>query len=200
MLVKQLSDARSALAESYFSGALAYPVMVELSYVETDMEYEDIEYEVKDGVATLELTGPAISTVTAGMVGEVLSAIDAADRDDEVRVMILTGRGRAFSAGADLSAGAQTFDYDDERSGDAVGAERVANAAAPRDGCGRITLRLFDCRKPVIAAVNGPAVGMGATMLLAADIRLASDSARSGSCSRDEESRRKERRLGSSPG
>ncbi len=145
------------------------------------MEYEDIAYEVKDGVATLELNRPShLNAFTAGMVGEVLSAIDAADRDDDVRVMILTGRGRAFSAGADLSAGAQTFDYDDERSGDAVGAERVANATAPRDGCGRITLRLFDCKKPVIAAVNGPAVGMGATMLLAADIRLASDSARFG--------------------
>jgi enoyl-CoA hydratase/carnithine racemase len=102
------------------------------------------------------------------------------DGDDDVRAMILTGRGRAFSAGADLSAGAQTFDYDDERSGEAIGAERVADAAAPRDGCGRITLRLFDCTKPVIAAVNGPAVGMGATMLLAADIRMASESARFG--------------------
>ena len=107
-------------------------------------------------------------------------AIDAVDGDDDVRVMILTGRGRAFSAGADLSAGAQTFDYDDERSGGAIGAERVANTTAPRDGCGRITLRLFNCAKPVIAAVNGPAVGMGATMLLAADIRMASEGARFG--------------------
>src|SRR5271154_1585793 len=145
------------------------------------MPYEEIEYEVRDGVATLALNRPGhLNAFTTGMVGEVLSTIDAVDRDDDVRVMILTGRGRAFSAGADLSAGAQTFDYDDERSGDAVGAERVANAAAPRDGCGRITLRLFDCMKPVIAAVNGPAVGMGATLLLAADIRMASDSARFG--------------------
>lgn len=145
------------------------------------MEYEEIEFEVAESVATLTLDRPDhMNAFTAGMVGEVLSAIDEVDRDDDVRVLILTGRGRAFSAGADLSAGAQTFDYDDERSGDAVGAERVANAAAPRDGCGRITLRLFDCTKPVVAAVNGPAVGMGATMLLAADVRMASESARFG--------------------
>jgi enoyl-CoA hydratase/carnithine racemase len=145
------------------------------------MEYKEIEYEVKDGIATLTLNRPdQLNAFTAGMVGEVLSAIDAMDGDDDVRVMILTGHGRAFSAGADLSAGAQTFDYEDERSGEAIGAERVANTTAPRDGCGRITLRLFDCTKPVIAAVNGPAVGMGATMLLAADIRMASESARFG--------------------
>lgn len=145
------------------------------------MEYEEIEYEVKDGVATLTLNRPDhLNAFTTGMVGEVLSAIDAVDRDDDVRVMILTGRGRAFSAGADLSAGGQTFDYDDARSGDAIGAERVADTAAPRDGCGRITLRLFDCTKPVIAAINGPAVGMGATLLLAADIRMASEGARFG--------------------
>lgn len=145
------------------------------------MEYGEIEYEVKDGIATLTLNRPQnLNAFTGGMVSEVLSAIDEIDRDDDVRVMILTGRGRAFCAGADLSAGAQTFDYDDERSGDAIGAERVANAAAPRDGCGRITLRLFDCTKPVIAAVNGPAVGMGATMLLATDIRMASQDARFG--------------------
>lgn len=145
------------------------------------MEYEEIEYEVTDSVATLALNRPDhLNAFTAGMVGEVLSAIDAADHDDDVRVMILTGRGRAFSAGADLSAGAQTFDYDDARSGDTIGAERVAATPVPRDGCGRITLRLFDCTKPVIAAVNGPAVGMGATMLLAADIRMASENARFG--------------------
>jgi enoyl-CoA hydratase/carnithine racemase len=145
------------------------------------MEYEEIDYEVADGVAIVALNRPSnLNAFTASMVGEVLSAIDAVDGDDDVRAMILTGRGRAFSAGADLSAGAQTFDYDDERSGDAIGAERVAETAAPRDGCGRITLRLFDCTKPVIAAVNGPAVGMGATMLLAADIRMASESARFG--------------------
>jgi enoyl-CoA hydratase/carnithine racemase len=145
------------------------------------MEYTEIDYEVEDGVATLALNRPDhLNAFTAGMVNEVLSALDEVDRDADVRAVILTGRGRAFSAGADLSAGAQTFDYDDEKSGDAIGAERVATTAAPRDGCGRITLRLFDCTKPVIAAVNGAAVGMGATMLLAADIRMASEGARFG--------------------
>jgi enoyl-CoA hydratase/carnithine racemase len=145
------------------------------------MKYEEIEYEVTDGVAMLTLNRPDhLNAFTVSMVGEVLSAIAAADRDDDVKVIILTGRGRAFSAGADLSIGAQTFDYDDERSGGNIGAERVADTAAPRDGCGRITLRVFSCTKPVIAAVNGPAVGMGATMLLAADIRMASENARFG--------------------
>lgn len=89
------------------------------------MKYEEIEYEAKDGVGTLALNRPAnLNAFTAGMVREVLSAIDAVDRDDDVRALILTRRGRAFGAGADLSAGAQTFDYDDEGSGDAVGAER----------------------------------------------------------------------------
>jgi enoyl-CoA hydratase/carnithine racemase len=145
------------------------------------MELEEIEYSVADGIATITLDRPdQLNAFTARMVNEMLEALDEVDRDDAVRVVILTGNGRAFSAGADMSAGAQTFDYDDERSGGAVGAERVASAAAPRDGCGRITLRLFDCLKPVIAAVNGPAVGMGATLLLATDIRVASERARFG--------------------
>jgi enoyl-CoA hydratase/carnithine racemase len=145
------------------------------------MEYRDIECNVENSVATLALNRPShLNAFTADMVGEVLAAIDAMDQDDDVRAIILTGRGRAFSAGADLSAGAQTFDYDDDASSGAIGGEWVSNAAAPRDGCGLITLRLFDCRTPVIAAVNGPAVGMGATMLLAADVRMASQSARFG--------------------
>jgi enoyl-CoA hydratase/carnithine racemase len=145
------------------------------------MEFEEIEYEVADGIATVTLNRPSqLNAFTARMVAEVLEVIDRVDGDDAVRVVILTGNGRAFSAGADLSAGAQTFDYDDERSMGAVGAERVATAVAPRDGCGRITLRLFNSIKPVISAVNGAAVGMGATLLLATDIRLASERARFG--------------------
>lgn len=145
------------------------------------MRFEEIEYETEDRIATITLNRPErLNAFTPGMVGELLAAIDLADGDDDVRAVILTGNGRAFSAGADLSAGAQTFDYDDERSGGAVGARRVENVAAPRDGCGLITLRLFDCHKPVISAVNGAAVGMGATLLLATDIRLASESARFG--------------------
>jgi enoyl-CoA hydratase/carnithine racemase len=145
------------------------------------MDLEEIEYSVSGGVATITLHRPEqLNAFTARMVEELLVVIDEVDRDDGVRVAILTGSGRAFSAGADMSGGAQTFDYDDARSGGAVGAERVTSVAAPRDGCGRITLRLFDCLKPVISAVNGAAVGMGATLLLATDIRLASDRARFG--------------------
>jgi enoyl-CoA hydratase/carnithine racemase len=145
------------------------------------MEFEEIEYTVADGIATIALDRPdRMNAFNARMVLEVLEAIDRVDGDDDVRVVILTGNGKAFSAGADLSGGAQTFDYDDERSQDAVGAERVAEVAAPRDGCGRITLRLFDCLKPVISAVNGAAVGMGVTLLLATDIRMASERARFG--------------------
>jgi len=145
------------------------------------MEFEGIEYVARDGIATITLNRPEqLNTFDGQMVDEVLKAIDLADRDDEVRAVILTGNGRAFSAGADLSAGSQTFDYDDERSIGAVGTQRVGDTGVPRDGCGLITLRLFDSLKPVIAAVNGPAVGMGATLLLATDIRLASESARFG--------------------
>lgn len=145
------------------------------------MHFEEIEYAVSEGTATITLNRPdQLNAFTARMVLEVLEAIDRVDADDDVRVAILTGSGRAFSAGADLSAGAQTFDYDDERSMGAVGAERIADAVAPRDGCGRITLRLFDCMKPVISAVNGAAVGMGVTLQLATDIRMASERARFG--------------------
>ena len=145
------------------------------------MRFEEIGYSVADGIATITLDRPdQLNAFTARMVKELLAAVDEVDRDDGVRVAVLTGAGRAFSAGADMSKGAQTFDYDDARSGDAVGVARAAPVAAPRDGCGRITLRLFDCIKPVISAVNGAAVGMGATLLLATDIRLASEKARFG--------------------
>jgi enoyl-CoA hydratase/carnithine racemase len=145
------------------------------------MDATEIEYEVADGIATIALNRPEkLNAGTAVMVKELLAAIDEVDRDDDVRAVVLTGRGRAFCAGADLSAGAQTFDYDSHPGGEALGSARVADVAAPRDGAGLVTLRLFDCKKPIISAVNGPAVGMGATMTLATDIRMASDTARFG--------------------
>jgi enoyl-CoA hydratase/carnithine racemase len=104
------------------------------------------------------------------MGGELIAAFDAADGDDAVRAIIVTGAGRGFCAGADLQAGGSTFDWRERQDGDAV----------PRDGGGQFTLRVFDCTKPVIAAINGPAVGVGATMTLPMDIRLAADSARVG--------------------
>lgn len=145
------------------------------------MDFQEIAYEVADGVATVTLDRPEkMNAGTARMVGELLAAIDAVDADDAVRAVILTGRGKAFCAGADLSAGAATFDYDRHPEGGAIGGKRVEQVAAPRDGAGLVTLRLFGCKKPVISAVNGAAVGMGVTMTLATDIRVASESARFG--------------------
>ena len=105
---------------------------------------------------------------------ELIDAFDRADEDDEVRAIIVTGAGRAFCAGADLSRGADTFNSDAGKS------ETEPPRGLRRDGGGRLTLRIFDCKKPVIAAINGPAVGIGATMLLAMDIRLASKDAKFG--------------------
>lgn len=146
------------------------------------MDFTEIEYDVADHIATIALNRPdKLNAGTPTMVRELVEVIDEVDRDDDVRAVILTGRGRAFCAGADLSAGAQTFDYDSHVEPEAgFGAERDGDAAAPRDGAGLVTLRLFESKKPVISAVNGPAVGMGVTMTLATDIRMASDTARFG--------------------
>ena len=113
------------------------------------------------------------------MMAELIDAFDAADADDDVRAIIVTGAGRAFCAGADLSAGAKTFDYAARATGPSAGS-RAADGEldwshdAVRDGGGRVTLRIFECLKPVIAAVNGAAVGVGVTMQLPMDIRIAS--------------------------
>lgn len=145
------------------------------------MDFAEIEYDVTDGIATIALNRPdKLNAGTATMVGELLQAIDLVDADDDVRVVILTGRGKAFCAGADLSAGGLTFDYDSQPGGEGIGSKRVEGSTAPRDGAGLVTLRLFACRKPVISAINGAAVGMGVTMTLATDIRMASDAARFG--------------------
>jgi enoyl-CoA hydratase/carnithine racemase len=106
------------------------------------------------------------------MGGELIEAFDQADADDDVRVIIVTGAGRGFCAGADLASGGDTFDWRQR--------EREGEAEVPRDGGGRFTLRVFAATKPVIAAINGPAVGVGATMTLPMDIRVAAESARMG--------------------
>ncbi len=137
------------------------------------MDYQEILYAVEDHVLTITLNRPEkLNAFTGRMMFEVLDAIDRADADDDVRAVIFTGAGRAFCAGADLSAGSGTFDSRD-RSAD-VGIE------GQRDGGGRVSLRLYDCKKPLIAAINGPAVGVGVTMTLPMDIRLASNDARFG--------------------
>ncbi len=157
------------------------------------MDLTQIAYRVDDRIATIELNRPEkLNAGTPTMVRELLFVLDLVDRDDEVRAVILTGRGRAFCAGADLSGGAGTFDYEArnaDRDGPVWGGDETASEpgdaearrlARNRDGAGLVTLRMFDCKKPVIVAFNGPAVGMGATMPLAADIRLASETARFG--------------------
>ena len=132
--------------------------------------YEAIALEVSDGVATITLDRPEkLNAFTARMQHELIDAFDRTDETDEVRAVIVTGRGRGFCAGADLSAGGETF----AARGEAVGVGR-------RDGGGQVVLRIFESKKPVIAAINGPAVGVGITMTLPMDVRLASDDARMG--------------------
>ena len=143
--------------------------------------YETLRYDVEDGVATLTLSRPdKLNAFTVQMMDEMLHALDRVDADDAVRALIVTGEGRAFCAGADLSAGADAFVFEGEDP--IVGADGKLNYAAEgaRDGGGRVTLRLYNLLKPVIAAINGPAVGIGATMTLAMDVRLASETARFG--------------------
>jgi len=126
-------------------------------------------YDVEDGVCTLTLNRPErLNAVSTEMLDTLIAALDRADGDDAVRVVIVTGAGRAFCAGADLEAGAATFERGQSRPED------------HRDGGGRVTLRIFDLKKPVIAAINGPAVGFGVTMTLPMDIRIASSAARIG--------------------
>jgi enoyl-CoA hydratase/carnithine racemase len=150
------------------------------------MAYEQIIYEVADNIATITLNRPEkLNAFTGIMMNEMLDAFDQADADDNVRAVIVTGAGRAFCAGADLSAGPRTFDASREDRPDRKAAIRADgtvdwSSEGVRDGGGRLTLRIFDCLKPVIAAVNGPAVGVGVTMQLAMDIRLASENARFG--------------------
>jgi enoyl-CoA hydratase/carnithine racemase len=141
------------------------------------MSYEQITTETADGVLTITMNRPGrLNAWTPTMNRELIAAFDEADADDEVRAIIVTGAGRGFCAGADLESGGATFDYRERE-----GAWDAQDASAvPRDGGGRFTLRVFDCTKPVIAAINGPAVGVGATMTLPMDIRLAADDARIG--------------------
>ena len=144
----------------------------------TTRSFETLLYSVEDGIATIVLNRPEkLNAFTTTMMLELLDAFDATDADDAVRAVIVTGSGRAFCAGADLGAGGATFDYAARRA-EAKG--ETFEGGVYRDGGGRVTLRIFDSLKPVVAAINGPAVGIGATMLLPMDIRLASVDARIG--------------------
>jgi enoyl-CoA hydratase/carnithine racemase len=135
------------------------------------MSPEQIDTELADRVLTITLNRPdRLNAWTAQMCEELLAAFDRADADDEVRAVIVTGAGRAFCAGADLERAGDTFDY----------RKRGFTGEVPRDNGGVFSLRVFECKKPVIAAINGPAVGVGATMTLPMDFRLAADDARIG--------------------
>ena len=132
------------------------------------MEYTEILYGVVDNIATITLHRPdRMNAFTGTMMREMIDAFDRIDADDDVRAVIVTGAGRGFCAGADLSGGGETF------SGGGSD-ERTQVPGVTRDGGGLLTLRIFDCTKPVIAAINGPAVGVGVTMTLPMDIRMAS--------------------------
>ena len=132
------------------------------------MSFETLRTEREDGVLTLTLQRPdRLNALNVQMLEELLRALDEIDADDAVRAVIVTGAGRAFCAGADLGGGGATFDTSTVK-------------AVPRDGGGRIALRLYECKKPVIAAINGAAVGVGATMTLPMDVRIASEKARFG--------------------
>jgi len=135
--------------------------------------YETLEYQVEDGILTLTLNRPdRMNAFNAVMRRELIEAFDAADADDAVRVIIVTGAGKAFCAGADLGKGGDTFNRDKREDADLKD--------TLRDGGGTVSLRIYGCRKPVIAAVNGAAVGVGVTMTLPMDIRMASTRAKLG--------------------
>ena len=153
------------------------------------LDYQQIKTEVDaDGIFVLTLNRPKVMNAFTGrMMYEVIDAFDKADADDNVRAIIVTGEGeRAFCAGADLSEGDKTFDYaerEDAGEKKTVVSEDGAidwSSEDIRDSGGRVTLRIFESIKPVIGAINGAAVGIGATMQLPMDIRIASDNARFG--------------------
>jgi len=137
------------------------------------MDFQDIAYEVSEGIATITLHRPdKMNAFTGRMMHEIISALDMTDADDNVKVVIFTGSGRAYCAGADLSSGGETFAKG--------GSDVQTKQGVPRDGGGLVSLRIFESLKPVIGAINGAAVGVGVTMTLPMDVRLASDNAKFG--------------------
>lgn len=133
------------------------------------MSYEQILYEVQDNILTITLNRPEkLNAFTGKMMVEMIDALDKADADDDVKAIIVTGAGRGFCAGADLGGGGDTFNADSSGQG------------LKPDGGGLLTLRIFECLKPIISACNGPAVGVGATMQCAMDMRLSSTKAKYG--------------------
>ena len=136
------------------------------------MSFQQIRYEVADNVLTITLDRPdRLNAFTPTMQAELIEAFDRSDADDDVRAVIVTGAGRGFCAGADLGGGGDTFDWRERDGGE---------AGVPRDGGGQVVLRIFESLKPVIAAINGPAVGVGITMTLPMDVRIAAEGTKIG--------------------
>lgn len=134
------------------------------------MELTQTLYDIDDGIAIITLNRPdQLNAFTLTMRKELIHLFGEADRDDAVRAVVVTGAGRAFCAGADLSGGGSTFDR-----------SQISSLSSHRDGGGQVALAAFNCRKPVIAAINGPAVGVGITMTLAMDMRIADEDAKIG--------------------
>ncbi len=149
------------------------------------MNYETLSWDISDSVLTLTLNRPEhLNAFTVQMADELVDAFTRASADDAVRAIVVTGAGRAFCAGMDLREGGNVFGLDESLTPTMKDMDERLNdpeiVAGVRDTGGRVTLAIFDCSKPVIAAVNGAAVGVGATMTLAMDIRLASERARFG--------------------
>ena len=137
------------------------------------MDYTHLKYEVSEKILTITLDRPEqMNTFTPRMRVELIDALDRADENDDIRVVIVTGTGRAFCAGADFRRGGETFDYGTRDAEDTL--------QTHRDNGGLVSLRIYDMKKPVIAAINGPVVGVGITMTLPMDIRLASENAKIG--------------------
>jgi 1,4-dihydroxy-2-naphthoyl-CoA synthase len=137
------------------------------------VDYQDITLDIADGIATITLNRPdKLNAFTGKMMHEIIDAFDRTDSDDSVKAVIVTGAGKGFCAGADLSSGGDTFAKG--------GSDIQTKQGVPRDGGGLVSLRIFNSLKPVIGAINGAAVGVGVTMTLPMDIRLASENAKFG--------------------
>jgi enoyl-CoA hydratase/carnithine racemase len=149
------------------------------------MPYNTLRYEVEDHILTLTLDRPEhLNAFTVEMAQELIDAFDRASNDDKVRVVVVTGEGKAFCAGMDLSVGGNVFGLDESQLPDMADMEACCagdgKIDSVRDTGGLVALAIYECNKPVIAAINGAAVGIGATMTCAMDIRLASEKARIG--------------------
>ena len=149
------------------------------------MNYNTLSWQVEDRVLTLSLNRPEqLNSFTVEMANELVDAFGRASEDDSVGAVVVTGAGRAFCAGMDLTRAGNVFGLDESLRPTLKDMDEKLDDPAIfhglRDTGGRVTLAIFDCKKPVIAAINGPAVGIGATMTLAMDVRLASEKARIG--------------------